>query len=41
VRGRSATHVAITTSRSGLSTADEHVEALTRAAEALDLKRPI
>ena len=34
-----ATHVALNTARAGLSTADEHIEALTRAAETLDLKR--
>ncbi|MET0425633.1 MAG: LLM class F420-dependent oxidoreductase [Actinoplanes sp.] len=37
-RAAGATHVAVNTARSGLSTADEHIDALTRTAEALDLK---
>jgi len=35
-----ATHVAINTARAGLSSADQHIEALARAAKALGLTRP-
>ncbi|GAA2643068.1 LLM class F420-dependent oxidoreductase [Paractinoplanes durhamensis] len=35
-----ATHVAVNTARSGLSAVDEHIDALTRSADALALKRP-
>jgi probable F420-dependent oxidoreductase len=38
-RAAGATHLAVNTMRAGLATVDDHVAALTRAAEALDVRR--
>jgi probable F420-dependent oxidoreductase len=37
-RAAGATHVAVSTARAGLSTVDEHIDALTRSAAALELR---